>query len=55
MNSIFVYMGFMGPNGIKTCRVTLQVTMPFATLGIKAENNFTLQFILYKKFAQAMI
>ncbi len=37
-----------GPNAIKNCRAFLQITLYFVTIGIKAQNNFTLQFMLHK-------
>jgi hypothetical protein len=40
-----------GASAIKNCRVTLH----FVTFGIKAWNNFTLQFKIYKKSAHGMI
>jgi hypothetical protein len=33
-----------GPNAIKNCRAFLQITLYFVTIGIKAQNNFSLQF-----------
>ncbi len=43
------------PNAIKNCRVTLQITLYFVTLGIKALNNFTQQFTLYNKSVNGII
>jgi hypothetical protein len=40
-----------GPNVIKNSRVTLHFVMP----GIKALNNITLQFMVYKKSVHGVI
>jgi hypothetical protein len=40
---------------LKNYRVTRQITPHYFTLGIKAQNNFTLQFMLHKKSAHGII
>ncbi len=43
------------PNAIKYCKVTLQITLYFVTLGVKALNNFTQQFTLYYKSVNGIL
>ncbi len=46
MTAIMTVKMFYGecPMLDQICRVTLQINLHFVTIGIKAQNNFTLQF-----------